>query len=98
MDETEVIGGNKFFTVKGEYRFPVSEALGLIGIVFLDMGNAFDEEQNIWDFDEWRSGTGFGGLWYSPFGPVEAYLGVPLDKLEDEDNTVFEFSMGGAQF
>lgn len=99
LDETEVIGGNKFFTVKSEYRFPISEALGLIGIAFLDMGNAFDEEQNIWDFDEWRFGTGFGGLWYSPFGPVEAYLGLPLDKLEDEeDGTVFEFSMGGAQF
>ena len=99
LDETEVIGGNKFFTIKSEYRFPISEALGLIGIVFLDMGNAFDEEQNIWDFDEWRYGTGFGGLWYSPFGPVEAFVGVPIDKLEeDEDGTVFEFSMGGAQF
>ena len=65
----------------------------------LSLGNAFDEEQNIWDFDEWRYGTGFGGLWYSPFGPVEAFVGVPIDKLEeDEDGTVFEFSMGGAQF
>ena len=99
LDETEVIGGNKFFTIKSEYRFPISESLGLIGIVFLDMGNAFDENQSIFDFDEWRFGSGFGGLWFSPFGPIEAYIGFPLDKLEeDEDGTVFEFSVGGAQF
>ncbi|NNL86794.1 MAG: BamA/TamA family outer membrane protein [Myxococcales bacterium] len=98
IDETEVIGGNKFVSVKAEYRFPVSEALGLIGILFFDGGNAFDEDQNIWDFDEWRFGTGFGGLWFSPFGPIEAYLGFPLDTLEDEDGSVFEFSVGGAQF
>ncbi len=98
IDETEVIGGNKFVSVKTEYRFPISEALGLVGIFFFDAGNAFDEDQNIWDFDEWRFGTGFGGLWFSPFGPIEAYLGFPLDALEDEDGSVFEFSVGGAQF
>ncbi|UCE87226.1 MAG: outer membrane protein assembly factor BamA, partial [Deltaproteobacteria bacterium] len=43
LDETDVIGGNKFVSFSFEYRFPISESLGLTGIVFLDMGNAFAE-------------------------------------------------------
>lgn len=96
LDETDVIGGNKFLTLTAEYRFPISESMGLIGIVFLDMGNAFDETQNIWEVGEFRFGTGFGALWFSPFGPLQAFVGFPLDKLSVEDSVVFEFSVGGA--
>ena len=96
LDETDVIGGNKFFSGSLEYRFPLSEQLGLVGIVFLDFGNAFDEEQSIFDVGEWRWGAGAGVLWFSPFGPLQGFVGFPLDKLEIEDSTVFEFSVGGA--
>jgi outer membrane protein insertion porin family len=96
LDETDVIGGNKFLTFSSEYRFPISESMGLIGIVFLDVGNAFDETQNIWDVSEFRYGTGFGALWFSPFGPLQAFVGFPIDKLSVEDSVVFEFSVGGA--
>ncbi|MDJ0786098.1 MAG: outer membrane protein assembly factor BamA [Myxococcota bacterium] len=99
LDETDVVGGNKFFSVSLEYRFPLSESLGLIGILFLDFGNAFDETQNIWDFAEWRWGTGFGALWFSPFGPLQAFVGFPIDRISEvEDLPVFEFSVGGAGF
>jgi outer membrane protein assembly factor BamA len=98
LDETDVIGGNKFFSASAEYRFPISEALGLVGILFFDFGNAFDETQSIFDVAEWRYGTGFGALWFSPFGPLQAFVGFPIDKLEVEDATVFEFSVGGANF
>ena len=98
LDETDVIGGNKFFSASAEYRFPISESLGLVGILFLDMGNAFDETQNILSFDDWRFGTGFGVQWFSPFGPLQAFVGFPINKLEVEDTTVFEFSVGGATF
>lgn len=96
LDETDVIGGNKFFTGSLEYRFPVSEQLGLIGIAFLDFGNAFDESQSLFDVGEWRWGAGLGLLWFSPFGPLQGFVGFPLDKLEIEDGAVFEFSVGGA--
>jgi len=46
LEETDVIGGNKFFTASLEYRFPLSETLGLQGLLFFDMGNAFYEGQN----------------------------------------------------
>jgi outer membrane protein insertion porin family len=82
LDETDVIGGSKFFSASFEYRFPISESLGLMGILFLDMGNAFAENESI----------------FSPFGPLQAFVGFPLDKLEVEDSPVFEFSVGGASF
>jgi hypothetical protein len=98
LDETDVIGGNKFMTASFEYRFPISETLGLQGLVFLDMGNSFAEGDNLFDVTEWRYGTGVGVQWFSPFGPLAVILGFPLDPLEDEDSPVFEFSVGGQGF
>jgi outer membrane protein insertion porin family len=98
LDETDVIGGNKFASVTVEYRFPIAESMGLMGIVFLDTGAAFDETQSILDFSEWRQGTGFGVLWFSPFGPLQAFLGFPIDKLSVEESVAFEFSVGGQGF
>ena len=98
LDETDVIGGNKFLSLTGEYRFPISDALGLMGIAFLDAGNAFAETEDVWDIGKWRFGTGAGVLWFSPFGPLQAFLGIPINKLEVEDTQVFEFSVGGANF
>jgi outer membrane protein assembly complex protein YaeT len=98
LEETDVIGGSKFFSASIEYRFPISESLGLMGIVFLDLGNAFAENESIFDIGKWRYGTGFGAQWFSPFGPLQAFVGFPIDKLEVEDSPVFEFSVGGATF
>jgi outer membrane protein assembly complex protein YaeT len=98
LDETDVIGGNKFASVTFEYRFPIAESVGLMGIVFYDTGAAFDETQSILDFGEWRQGTGFGVLWFSPFGPLQAFLGFPIDKLSVEESMAFEFSVGGQGF
>jgi outer membrane protein insertion porin family len=98
IEETDVIGGNKFISLTAEYRFPISDTLGLMGIVFYDTGNAFAENEQIWEIDKWRHGAGFGALWFSPFGPLQAFIGIPLDALEVEDKQTFEFSVGGANF
>ena len=99
LDETDVIGGNKFIVSSFEYRFPISETVGLQGVFFLDMGNAFDEEtHNLLNVEDWRYGTGGGVQWFSPFGPLALVLGFPLDKLSVEDSPVFEFSVGGVGF
>ena len=96
---TDVIGGNKFLSLSVEYRFPISEALGLMGILFLDAGNAFAENENMFDVSNWRYGTGIGALWLSPFGPLQGFLGFPLNPLKGVDSSVdFEFSVGGANF
>ncbi|MBW1845376.1 MAG: BamA/TamA family outer membrane protein, partial [Deltaproteobacteria bacterium] len=49
------------------------------------MGNAFDETQSFIDLADWRFGTGFGVQWFSPFGPLQAFVGFPINKLEVED-------------
>ena len=44
-----------------EYRFPISETIGLQGVAFFDTGNAFDEDEyNLFDVTKWRYGTGVG--------------------------------------
>jgi outer membrane protein assembly complex protein YaeT len=98
VDETDVIGGSKFITTSVEYRFPISDTLGLQGLFFLDAGNAFGEKENMFDLTEWRFGTGAGVLWFSPFGPLALVLGFPLDPYSYEKKRVFEFSVGGQSF
>ena len=80
-----------------ELQFPISEEMGLSGLVFLDMGNAFAENDIINPAD-FRFGTGVGIQWFSPFGPILVVLGFPLDPYEDEDGSVFEFSLGGQNY
>lgn len=96
LKDTDVIGGSQFISLSTEYRFPISEALGLVGILFFDTGNAFDEDGFLFDVAEWRAGTGVGALWFSPFGPLQAFVGFPLDRLDVEDVFSFEFSVGGS--
>jgi outer membrane protein assembly factor BamA len=99
LEETDVIGGNKFASATFEYRFPISQTIGLQGVLFMDMGNAFDERQpNLFDVTEWRYGSGAGVQWFSPFGPLAVVLGFPLDRTSVEDSPVFEFSIGGSAF
>jgi outer membrane protein insertion porin family len=95
LNETDVIGGSSFITSSVEYRFPISEDAGLMGILFFDMGNAFYEDQNLFNVTDWRYGYGGGVLWFSPFGPLQVVLGFPIDPLEVESSPVFEFSVGG---
>jgi outer membrane protein insertion porin family len=98
LSQTDVIGGNKFISASFEYRFPISDLLGLQGLVFFDTGNAFAEGENLFDVTDWRYGTGVGVQWFSPFGPLAVVMGFPLDKLSFEDSPVFEFSVGGRDF
>jgi outer membrane protein insertion porin family len=93
--ETDVIGGNSFISTSFEYRFPISEEVGLQGVLFVDGGNAFYEGQNLFDVTQWRYGYGGGVLWFSPFGPLQLVLGFPVDPQAFEESPVFEFSVGG---
>jgi outer membrane protein insertion porin family len=97
LDLADVIGGNSMMLVNLELQFPISEEMGLSGLFFFDMGNAFDETEFI-NPAEFRFGTGAGIQWFSPFGPIMVVLGFPLDPYEDEDSSVFEFSLGGQQY
>ncbi|MAJ59117.1 MAG: outer membrane protein assembly factor BamA [Deltaproteobacteria bacterium] len=93
--ETDVVGGNSFISSSFEYRFPISESVGLQGVLFVDAGNAFYEGENLFDVTNWRYGYGGGVLWFSPFGPLQLVLGFPVDPEVFEQSPVFEFSVGG---
>jgi len=97
LDLTEVVGGNKMFLTNFELRVPLSEDFGVTGIWFFDAGQAYAETEGFNPADL-RFGTGLGAEWLSPFGPLVVYLGIPLDRLEDEKSAVFEFSLGGSAF
>ena len=94
INETQLIGGSSFMNSSFEYRFPISEEIGLMGFGFVDGGNAFYEGEILFDVTQWRYGYGGGVLWFSPFGPLQLVLGFPISPRSDEQSPVFEFSVG----
>ena len=91
LQKGDVIGGTKLTVLSAELLFPIMEQYGLRGVVFVDVGNAYDGSLNFGDF---RRSIGFGGRWMSPFGPLRVELGFPLKKLPGDDTSVLGFSVG----
>ncbi len=101
------IGGNKELVFNAELEIPILKSLGVSGVVFFDMGNAYNEDQDLslkidWfadpeDYDSvLRSAMGFGFRWMSPMGLLRFEWGFPLAPKKGEDPVVFEFSIGNA--
>ena len=91
-DEGDEKGGNKSFFFNAEYLVPLHKEMGLLGLVFFDAGNAWDEDENV-DADLYKS-VGAGVRWYSPLGPLRLEYGYPLDEIDNEREGRFEFSVG----
>jgi outer membrane protein insertion porin family len=87
------IGGNKEAIFNFEYIFPILKNQGVKGVVFVDMGNAFDNGE-FFNINDFRYSTGFGIRWFSPIAPLRFEWGFPLDREEDESLFVFDFSIG----
>ncbi len=88
----DYIGGDKEAFFNLEYTFPLLQDAGLKGLLFYDIGNAWEEGEEM--FSDMRSSTGFGIRWLSPMGPLRLEWGYNLDPREDEENSIFEFSIG----
>jgi outer membrane protein insertion porin family len=93
-DGDDLIGGDKQAIVNVELLFPIMERIGLRGVVFFDMGQAFRESDTI-SFGDFRRSVGVGGRWMSPFGPLRVELGIPLNKKPGDETSLFGFSLGG---
>ncbi|MFH0994129.1 MAG: outer membrane protein assembly factor BamA [Pseudomonadota bacterium] len=90
------IGGDKFVQFNVEYIFPLIKDIGLMGVVFFDTGNLYDNNQDI-DLSNLRQTSGFGIRWYSPMGPIRLENGFILDPKPGETSTGrWEFTMGQA--
>jgi outer membrane protein insertion porin family len=87
------IGGNKEIILNIEYIFPLVKEAGLKGLFFFDMGNAFNNGENI-DIGDLKKGVGAGIRWLSPMGPLRFEWGYALDKEPGEKSSDFQFSIG----
>ncbi len=86
-------GGTKQLVNNIELIFPIAPSAGLKGVIFHDIGEAFDDNQSI-DFGELRQAVGYGIRWTSPLGPIRIEFGYPIDKEEGESSFVTQFSFG----
>lgn len=86
-------GGAKQFVNNAEIIFPLLNSAGLKGVAFYDVGQGFDDNQNL-SFSDLRSSYGYGIRWTSPLGPIRIEFGFPLDRKNDEKNMVTMFSFG----
>ncbi len=93
-DGDDFIGGEKMAYFNFEYLFPLAKDLGLKGVLFYDTGNAWREEDDY--FTDMRHSVGAGIRWLSPMGPLRFEWGYNLDPRDDEDQSVFEFTIGRA--
>jgi len=96
-DETgDKIGGNKMVQFNVEFLFPLAKEAGLMGVLFYDMGNAYDNGVDM-DLEELRKSVGYGFRWYSPMGPIRLEYGYILDDREGKKGkSRWEFTMGAA--
>jgi len=88
------VGGTEFLQLNAEYTFPIIQESGLVGLVFMDAGNAWAD--NTVSYSGLRKSVGFGIRWYSPMGPLRLERGYIIDSLPGEGSGRWEFSMGGS--
>jgi outer membrane protein insertion porin family len=91
------IGGNKMVQFNVEFIFPIVKNAGLMGVLFYDMGNAYDDGEDI-NLGDLRKSAGYGFRWYSPIGPIRLECGhiLKTDRRGDgkEGDNRWEFTMG----
>jgi outer membrane protein insertion porin family len=91
--DTDPIGGSNQLIVNDELIFPIVEQLGLKGVVFFDVGNAWDND-HVYDLGDLRYAAGGGIRWLSPLGPIRIEIGFPLNRRRNEKSSVVLFSFG----
>jgi len=66
----------------------------IFGVMFFDMGNAFDNGESMLTLAGQRQSVGFELRWFSPIAPLRFAWGFPLDREEDEGLVQFDFTFG----
>jgi outer membrane protein insertion porin family len=88
----ERIGGNKAIFFNSEILFPIYEAFGVKGLLFVDAGNVFEEGESL-SFDL-RPTAGAGLRVATPFGLVRVEWGLNLDKRPGERSSAVHLTVG----
>ncbi|PLX47958.1 MAG: outer membrane protein assembly factor BamA [Desulfobulbaceae bacterium] len=58
--------------------------------------SSYEDFSENWDLSTLRHGAGFGFRWLSPMGPLRLEWGKNLDPRDDEDSSIWDFSIGGS--
>ena len=88
------VGGNSMVQLNVEYHIPLIPEAGVVGILFVDVGQVYGEDEPM-DLRETRETCGGGFRWYSPMGPIRLEYGYILDPQPgDDERGQWEFSMG----
>ena len=90
--ETEV-GGTRMVQFNFEVIIPIVKEMGVMGVVFFDAGNVYDDS---FDLGDLRRSAGYGFRWFSPLAPIRIEYGKILDRREGDPDGQWEFTMGGA--
>lgn len=83
--EDDEFKGDKMLTATAEYRFPVAKKVQ--GVVFTDVGNAWDGEG--YKLDDLKASAGVGLRITTPIGPIR------LDYAQGSEGGKTHFSFGG---
>lgn len=90
------IGGDKMWYTNTELVFPLLETQGLMGVLFFDSGQVLNDDEDWADAsDSIKKGTGLEVRWLSPMGPLRLVWGYNLEPSAGEDDSVWDFSVGG---
>lgn len=86
-------GGNKFLLLNGEFVVPLGDTIEIS--LFMDAGNAFDDDENI-NLGDLRMDYGLETRFYLPIfqAPLRLIYGIIHDPRPGEDETNFQFSIG----
>jgi outer membrane protein insertion porin family len=87
------VGGNKELIFNLEYSFPIVPAARLKGLLFYDIGRAFDDHESV-SYRALRHSTGWGFYWLSPIGPLRFEWGYIINQKPDDQASQFDFSIG----
>lgn len=79
--------GKYSFVMRNELRFKLIESLYLIG--FLDLGNLWEELDNISKNELFKYSSGGGLTYVSPIGAITAQVGFNLRPKDDESSWAF---------
>ena len=95
-DNRLVVGGTETWVNNIEMESPIIRQAGIKAVVFFDAGNAFGDPLTGGHINPFglRLAYGAGVRWQSPIGPLRFEWGFPVNPLEGERKSVFDFSIG----
>ena len=84
-----LVGGDREIFGNVEYEIPLVASMGVKGVLFYDVGSAFEGL----DIGRVRQDVGFGFRWFSPFGPLRVEIGFPILPKAGEEKKVVQFAI-----